>query len=235
MKKGTLYLIPVSLHENWSPQMPNYIADVAKNIQYFIVEKAKTARRFIKLMQHPLKLEEIILFELNKHTEFKEIDEFLKPILEGHNIGLMTEAGCPAIADPGAVVVKKCHQLNIKVVPLVGPSSILLALMASGMNGQSFTFNGYLPVKQNERIDTLKRLEKTSKTFNQTQIMIETPYRNNAFFEDAVKHLSNTTLFCVATDLTLETEEIKTKNISEWRKTPFVDLNNRPTVFLIYA
>jgi 16S rRNA (cytidine1402-2'-O)-methyltransferase len=233
--KGKLYLLPVPLSEDWSEQMPTSVANCAKKLRYFIVERTKTARRFIKLMQHPLAIDDMVFFELNKHTKPEELDGFLQPLAEGKDIGLMTEAGCPAVADPGAIIVRKAHEIGAKVVPLVGPSSLLLALMASGMDGQQFVFNGYLPQKQHERIEALKRLETQSKRQSQTQIMIETPYRNTAFFQDAVKHLSPMTLFCVAMDLTLEAEYVKTQKIMDWRRTPAPDLDKRPCVFLVFV
>jgi 16S rRNA (cytidine1402-2'-O)-methyltransferase len=179
------------------------------------------------------KQSELILFSLNKHTDSKEHQEFIKPLLEGKNIGLMSEAGCPGIADPGAAIVKIAHEKGIKVIPLVGPSSILLALMASGMNGQSFTFNGYLPIDKSEKKATLKQLEKLSFDKNQSQLFIETPYRNNKLLEDILETLQPNTLLCIACDITLPSEFIKTLPINNWKKQK-IDLHNRPCIFIIH-
>lgn len=202
-------------------------------IDYYIVENEKTARKSIKAVNPTKKQSELILFTLNKHTETKEHLDFIKPLLEGKNMGLMSEAGCPGVADPGAVIVKLAHDRGIQVVPLVGPSSILLAMMASGMNGQSFTFNGYLPIEKGEKKTTLKNLEKLSHDKNQSQIFIETPYRNNKMLEDILQALNPATYLCIATDITLPTEYIKTMKASDWKKVN-VDLHNRPTIFILH-
>ncbi len=173
------------------------------------------------------------LSALNKHTDKSEYSEMIKPCLEGKNIGLMSEAGCPGVADPGAVIVKIAHEKGIQVIPLVGPSSILLAVMASGMNGQSFAFNGYLPIDKGEKKSALKNLEKLSMEKNQSQIFIETPFRNNKMLEDILQAINPSTHLCVAADITLPTEYIKTMRASEWKKTK-VDLHNRPTIFIIH-
>jgi 16S rRNA (cytidine1402-2'-O)-methyltransferase len=173
------------------------------------------------------------LFVLNKYTEAKEHLDFIKPLLEGKNMGLMSEAGCPGVADPGAVIVKLAHEKGIQVIPLVGPSSILLALMASGMNGQSFAFNGYLPIDKAEKKAALKALEKLSLDKNQSQLFIETPYRNNKMLEDILQALHPETHLCIAADITLPTEFIKTKRAVVWKKEA-IDLKNRPTIFIIH-
>ena len=170
---------------------------------------------------------------LNKHTEIAEHNEFIQPLLRGENIGLMSESGCPGIADPGAVIVKLAHEKGIQVVPLVGPSSILLALMASGMNGQSFAFNGYLPIDKNDKKQALKNFERLSQDKNQSQLFIETPYRNNKLMEDLLQILQPSTYLCVACDITLPTEYIKTKTVNEWKKEK-ADLHNRPCIFIIH-
>ncbi|MBP6758402.1 MAG: SAM-dependent methyltransferase, partial [Flavobacterium sp.] len=199
----------------------------------YIVENEKTARKFIKSIQ-PQKVQATLrLNSLNKHTEVTEHSKMLQPCLEGKNVGLMSEAGCPGVADPGAVIVKLAHEKGIQVVPLVGPSSILLAIMASGMNGQSFAFNGYIPIDKAEKKAALKSLEKLSLDKNQSQIFIETPYRNNKMLEDIIQALNPSTYICVATDITLPTEFIKTMRASEWKKIK-VDLHNRPTIFIIH-
>ena len=231
---GKLYLIPTTLgamnHEDVLPQTIKRSIDL---IDYYIVENEKTARKFIKQVQPEKKQLSLKLFSLNKHTEAKEHLEFIKPLLEGHNVGLMSEAGCPGVADPGAVIVKLAHEKGIQVIPLVGPSSILLAIMASGMNGQSFTFNGYLPIDKSEKKLAIKGLEKLSFDKNQSQLFIETPYRNNKLLEDILRTLQSNTLLCIACDITLPTEYIKTFSVSHWKKQK-VDLHNRPTIFIIH-
>lgn len=231
---GKLYLIPTTLGDS-DPMdvLPQTIKRSIDFIDYYIVENEKTARKSIKGVNPEKKQSELNLFVLNKHTETKEHLDFIKPLLEGKNMGLMSEAGCPGVADPGAVIVKLAHEKGIQVVPLVGPSSILLAMMASGMNGQSFTFNGYLPIEKGEKKAALKNLEKLSQDKNQSQIFIETPYRNNKMLEDILQALNPMTHLCIATDITLPSEYIKTMRASEWKKVK-VDLHNRPTIFIIH-
>jgi 16S rRNA (cytidine1402-2'-O)-methyltransferase len=197
------------------------------------VENDKTARKFIKSIAPDKKQAELRLSLLNKHTEVADYQNMIQPLLEGKNVGLMSEAGCPGVADPGAVIVKLAHEKGIQVVPLVGPSSILLAIMASGMNGQSFTFNGYLPIDANEKKSTLKQLERISFDKNQSQLFIETPYRNNKIFEDMLATLQPNTHICVACDITLPTEFIKTLTVNDWKKNK-VDLHKRPCIFIIH-
>ncbi|AIG30002.1 SAM-dependent methyltransferase [Flavobacterium psychrophilum] len=231
---GKLYLIPTTLGEmNADDVLPQTIKRVIDFIDYYIVENEKTARKSIKMVHADKKQSELKLFLLNKHTDSKEHLDFIKPLLEGHNVGLMSEAGCPGVADPGAVIVKIAHEKGIQVVPLVGPSSILLALMASGMNGQSFTFNGYLPIDKSEKKQAIKGLEKLSFDKNQSQLFIETPYRNNKLLEDILQTLQPNTLLCIACDITLPTEYIKTMNVNLWKKQK-VDLHNRPCIFIIH-
>jgi 16S rRNA (cytidine1402-2'-O)-methyltransferase len=234
IQKGKLYLIPTTLGEcNINDVLPESIKRSIDFIDYYIVENEKTARKFIKSV-HPQKVQASLhLSSLNKHTEVSEHSKMLQPCLDGHNIGLMSEAGCPGVADPGAVIAKLAHEKGIQVIPLVGPSSILLAIMASGMNGQSFTFHGYIPIDKSEKKTALKNLEKISQDKNQSQIFIETPYRNNKMLEDILQALQPNTHVCVATDITLETEYIKTMRVSEWKKA-VVDLHNRPTIFIIH-
>lgn len=234
MDKGTLYLIPTRIGDNPPLEvLPLSIKKIIERINTYIVENEKTARRFIKLISPKKSQSKLEIFILNKYTEAEELPAFLIPALNGLDIGLLSEAGCPAIADPGADIVQIAHEKDIKVVPLVGPSSILLALMSSGMNGQSFTFNGYLPIDKNERKKALKTLERLSFENNQTQLFIETPYRNNKMLEDICASLGSNTRLCVATDITLPTEYIKTKTIEEWKKVK-VDLHKRPTLFIIH-
>lgn len=232
---GKLYLIPTTLGETENPfdVLPQTIKRGVEILDYYIVENEKTARKFIKSVC-PEKVQATLnLFTLNKHTLKTEHLEMIQPCLEGKNLGLMSEAGCPGIADPGAVIVKLAHEKGIQVVPLVGPSSILLALMASGMNGQSFAFNGYLPIEASEKKATIKGLEKLSFDKNQSQIFIETPYRNNKMLEDIVNTLQPETHLCVAADITLPSEYIKTKKTVDWKKIK-IDLHNRPTIFIIH-
>ena len=231
---GKLYLIPTTMGDcDPMDVLPQTIKRAIDLIDYYIVENEKTARKSIKQVQPEKKQSELILFALNKRTETQEHKEFIKPLLEGKDMGLMSEAGCPGVADPGAVIVKLAHEKGIQVVPLVGPSSILLAMMASGMNGQSFTFHGYLPIEKGEKKASLKVLERISQERNQSQIFIETPYRNNKMLEDLLILLNPETHLCIAADITLSTEYIKTKKAKEWKKET-VDLHNRPAIFIIH-
>ncbi|MCW5516518.1 SAM-dependent methyltransferase [Muriicola sp. Z0-33] len=233
--RGNLYLIPTTLGDNEPLEvLPISIKRAIENIDYFIVENEKTARRFIKKIS-PRKSQPALHIELlNKFTEPSSIPSFLDPCDLGEDIGVLSEAGCPAIADPGSDVVAIAHQRGIKVVPLVGPSSILLALMASGLNGQQFAFNGYLPIDNSERKKEIKAMERLSREKAQTQIFIETPYRNDALLSEFLKTLAKNTYLCVATDITLATEEIITKTVEEWQNTS-VSLHKRPSIFIIQA
>ncbi|WP_339656233.1 SAM-dependent methyltransferase [Flavobacterium frigidarium] len=231
---GKLYLIPTTMGEcDPMDVLPQTVKRTIDFIDHYIVENEKTARKSIKEVHPEKKQSELILFTLNKRTEVKEHLEFIQPLLEGKNVGLMSEAGCPGVADPGAVIVKLAHDKGIQVVPLVGPSSILLAMMASGMNGQSFTFHGYLPIEKDEKKSSFKSLERISFEKNQSQIFIETPYRNNKLLEDLIQTLNPETHLCIATDITLPTEYIKTKKIAAWKKET-IDLHKRPTIFIIH-
>ena len=231
---GKLYLIPTTMGEcDPMDVLPQTVKRTIDFIDHYIVENEKTARKSIKEVHPEKKQSELILFTLNKRTEVKEHLEFIQPLLEGKNVGLMSEAGCPGVADPGAVIVKLAHDKGIQVVPLVGPSSILLAMMASGMNGQSFTFHGYLPIEKDEKKASFKRLERISFEKNQSQIFIETPYRNNKLLEALIQTLNPETHLCIATDITLPTEYIKTKKIAAWKKET-IDLHKRPTIFIIH-
>ena len=231
--KGKLYLIPTRLGDNAPLEaLPISIKRIIENVDYYIVENEKTARRFIKKISSGKSQTSLKINILNKFTEETELPDYLNPCLDGKNVGLLSEAGCPAIADPGAEIVKIAHQKEIQVVPLVGPSSILLALMSSGMNGQSFSFNGYLPIEKSERKSALKQLERLSFEKKQTQIFIETPYRNNKMLEDICASLNVHTRVCVACDITLPTEYIKTQTVKGWKHTT-VDLHKRPSIFII--
>jgi 16S rRNA (cytidine1402-2'-O)-methyltransferase len=234
-KYGKLYLIPTTLGENEPLEvLPLSVKQAIENINYYIVENEKTARRFIKKISSKKSQGDLVLESLNKFTEPEMIPTFLQPCLEGKDVGVISEAGCPGIADPGADVVRVAHEKNIRVIPLVGPSSILLALMASGFNGQNFAFNGYLPIDNSERKSAIKRLEKISKEANQSQIFIETPYRNDKLLAELIKTVHPFTKICVACDITLPTEYIATKTAKEWT-TEKIDLHKRPTIFIIQA
>jgi 16S rRNA (cytidine1402-2'-O)-methyltransferase len=232
---GKLYLLPVPLGDDTDPKevLPQTVERSIEFIDYYIVENEKTARRFIKAILPTKKQPDLKLSVLNKHTEPKEHLEFIQPCLEGRNVGLMSEAGCPGVADPGAAIVKIAHEKGIQVVPLVGPSSILLAIMASGMNGQSFAFNGYLPIDKSDKKSALKNLEKLSQDKKQSQLFIETPYRNNKLLEDILQVLQPATHLCIACDITLPTEYIKTKTVAQWKKEK-IDLHNRPCIFILH-
>lgn len=235
MAAGKLYLLPVPLGDDTDPKqvLPETVARSIEFIDHYIVENEKTARRFIKAILPSKKQPDLKINILNKHTESTEHNSFLQPCVEGKNVGLMSEAGCPGVADPGAAIVKIAHEKGIQVVPLVGPSSILLAIMASGMNGQSFAFNGYLPIDKSEKKSSLKNFEKLSQEKSQSQLFIETPYRNNRLMEDILATLQPSTHLCIATDITLPTEYIKTKTIAQWKKEK-TDLHNRPCIFIIH-
>jgi 16S rRNA (cytidine1402-2'-O)-methyltransferase len=231
--KGKLYLIPTRLGDNPPLEvLPISIKKVIENLDYYIVENEKTARRFIKRVSPNKSQNALHLQVLNKYTTETERNTFLAACLEGISIGLVSEAGCPAIADPGSDIVNLAHQMDIRVVPLVGPSSILLALMGSGMNGQNFTFNGYLPIDKSERKSKLKTLERLSSEYNQSQIFIETPYRNMQMLDDLSRTLHPNTRLCVACDLTLPSEFIKTKTANEWKHNT-EDFHKRPAIFII--
>lgn len=231
---GRLYLIPTTLGENEPLEvLPISVKKVVERLDYFIVENEKSARRFIKKIAPTKSQPDLKLFILDKFTSELESKTYLDICLQGVNIGLLSEAGVPAIADPGANIVMQAHIKNISVIPLVGPSSIILAMMSSGLNGQNFAFNGYLPIEKSERKNAIKDLEKLSKTKNQSQIFIETPYRNDKLFADLTATLSSATYLCIATDITLPTESIKTKSINDWKK-HHVSFNKRPSIFIIH-
>jgi 16S rRNA (cytidine1402-2'-O)-methyltransferase len=228
-----LFLVPNVLSEgDWRSVLPAGIQQVVSEIKHFIVEDVRTARRFLKQVNKEIDIDTLTFFELNKFTQATDLPTFLKPAKEGYDIAVISEAGCPGIADPGADVVKIAYKQGIKVVPLVGPSSILLALMASGLNGQNFAFNGYLPVKPNDRAKAIHTLERKIMIENQTQIFIETPYRNNQLISDLLNKCSPTTLLCIAANLTGENEFIATKTIQQW-KSGVPDLHKQPVIYLI--
>ncbi|PKO36284.1 MAG: SAM-dependent methyltransferase [Betaproteobacteria bacterium HGW-Betaproteobacteria-6] len=233
---GSLYLIPVPLGPT-APQesLPANVLTTVRPLTHFIVEQAKTARAFLKAAGTNAPLQELQLQELNEHTKANELNRLLEPLRAGHDVGLLSEAGCPAVADPGANLVALAQAENIRVVPLIGPSSLLLALMASGLNGQRFSFQGYLPAKEAERTKTLRDLEAESKRRQQTQIFIETPYRNRAMFDAILQSCQPTTRLTVATDLTLPGESVLTRTITTWKKQTPPEIERRPTVFLLLA
>ena len=231
--KGNLYLIPCRLGEN-SPLevLPLLVKKAVENIDHYIVEHEKSARRFIKAVASKKSQSSLHIEEINKFTKPQDIPQMLEPCLKGQDVGVISDAGCPGIADPGAAVVAEAHKNGIKVVPLVGPSSILLAMMASGFNGQNFAFNGYLPIDKAERKAKIKQLEKRSIQDNQSQLFIETPYRNNQMLESLKTALQKNTDICVACDITLSTEFIRTESTQNWKRIK-VDLHKRPTMFII--
>ncbi|NER13289.1 SAM-dependent methyltransferase [Leptobacterium flavescens] len=234
MELGKLYLIPTTLGDTEPLEvLPISIKRIIEQVDDYIAENEKAARRFIKKVSSGKAQGGLNFQLLNKFTEAIEIQEYLNPCLEGRNIGLMSDAGCPGVADPGAEVVRLAHSKGIQVIPLVGPSSILMAMMASGMNGQSFAFNGYLPIDKSERKAAIKKFEKRSKELNQSQAFIETPYRNDKLLSDFKSALSEHTRLCIACDITLPTEYIKTQYISEWKKTN-IELHKRPCIFIIH-
>ncbi len=229
-----LYLIPTTLGETDLDRiLPAYNNEIVNRLDFFIVEDVRTARRFLKKINPATDIDSKTFYVLNQHTRPEEIAGFLKPLSEGREVGVISEAGCPAIADPGADVVAIAQEKGFKVVPLVGPSSILLALMASGFNGQSFAFNGYLPVQLADRTKAIKHLENRAHSEKQSQIFIETPYRNMKMLEDILAVCQPATRLCIAADITLETEFIRTKTIRDWKK-QLPDLNKRPCIFILY-
>jgi len=232
MSIGKLYLVPNKLGESEDNKFLVSHQNLISKTKYFIFENEKPGRVFIKEITPEKKQSELNISILNKHTKEEEFNDFLNPCLNGNDIALISDAGCPGIADPGSEIVRLAHQSKIKVVPLVGPSSILLALMASGMSGQNFKFNGYLPIEKNERKSKIKNLEKTS--IITTQIFMETPYRNNKFVSVLLDALKPETKLFIACDITLKTEYIKTKKVKEWKSTK-IDKNKRPTIFLIQS
>lgn len=233
MPSGLLYLVPASLGAN-DVSLPEQARQLAGKLDTFIVENPKSARQYLAQLKLQTPVQQLNLLVLDEHTPAESLNELLKPLLAGKNVGLLSEAGCPAIADPGADLVKLAHRHNIRVVPLIGPSAILLALMASGLNGQRFAFHGYLPVNADERRRSITQLEKNSKAFDQTQIFIEAPYRNQKLLQSLIETCRDNTWLGLATDITLPGESISTRRIGEW-KTQMPEINRRPTVFLLYS
>ncbi|KRO54985.1 MAG: SAM-dependent methyltransferase [Cryomorphaceae bacterium BACL11 MAG-121001-bin54] len=233
MDKGKLYLIPTILGEGTQEStLPSTILKAIKEIDVFIVENLRTARRHIRKLDREKNIDATTFYSYGKYDTLNLEQDFLPHILSGQNIGLLSEAGLPCVADPGSKIVAYAHDFQIDVVPFVGPSSILLALMASGLNGQNFAFTGYLPIDKTERTKIIKQLEELVKKTGQTQIFMETPYRNNQLIETLLKTCSNNTKLCMASDITLPTENIKTKTIAEWKQTK-INLDKKPTIFSI--
>jgi 16S rRNA (cytidine1402-2'-O)-methyltransferase len=230
--KGRIYLIPVTLGgDDFLKVIPEKVISLTKQLRYFIVEDIRSARRYLRMIDKEFPINDTVFFELNEHTGEKDIINYLEPVINGSDMGILSEAGLPGIADPGAMIIALAHRNSVTVIPLSGPSSILLALISSGFNGQNFTFNGYLPIKPAERIAKLRELEKKAAE-GFTQIFMETPYRNQKMLESIMKTCHKDTLLCIAADITLPTESIRTKRISEW-KNDLPSLDNRLAVFLI--
>lgn len=234
MAYGKIYMLPCPISEgNPYDVLPEANRAVMGGLDYFIVENVRTARRFLSAVKIGRPIEELEFAECNEHTTALEIEPLLKPILEGRSAGIISEAGLPGVADPGADVVALAQKKGIEVIPLVGPSSILMALMASGQNGQSFAFNGYLPIKPAERAKALRNFERRALTEGQSQIFIEAPYRNEKLLRDMLATLSGSTRVTVAVDITSPTQIIRTLSVEQWRKTPLPDMHKRPTIFII--
>lgn len=232
--QASLFLIPVPLGDTEIRKvLPDYNRDVILGIRHFVVENVRTARRFLKKTDPAIVIDELTFYELNKHTSPEQVAGYLEPLARGESVGVISEAGCPAVADPGADVVAIAQRKNYPVVPLVGPSSILMSVMGSGFNGQSFAFHGYLPIDGAERTQMIKKLESRIYTENQTQLFIETPYRNQKLVEELIKTCKPSTRLCIASNITCDDEYIRTRPVKEWSgKLP--DLNKKPTIFLIY-
>lgn len=232
---GKLYLIPTTLGDTAPLEvLPISVKRAIERIDHYIVENEKTARRFIKKIISSKSQSDLVMEVLNKFTDPAMLPSFLDPCLQGLDVGLISEAGCPGIADPGAEITLLAHQKGIKVVPMAGPSSILMAMMSSGLNGQNFAFNGYLPIDATERKEAIKSLEKKSKALGQSQIFIETPYRNEKLLDELKKRLKPTTLLCLAVDITLPEETIITQSVEKWNSTS-LNLNKRPAIFILLA
>jgi 16S rRNA (cytidine1402-2'-O)-methyltransferase len=229
---GRIYLIPVTLGgDDFLKVIPEKVISLTRQLRYFIVEDIRSARRYLRLIDKEFPINDTVFYELNEHTRDEEIADFLIPVINGSDTGIMSEAGLPGIADPGARIIALAHNKNITVIPLSGPSSILLALISSGLNGQNFTFNGYLPIKPAERSAKLRELEKNADS-GYAQIFMETPYRNQKMFESIIGTCRNETKLCIATDITLPAESIRTMRISEWKRN-LPMLNDKLVVFVL--
>ena len=231
--KGVLYLVPNTLgNPDTTQTIPKAIPGIVKSTNVFIVENLRNARRYLKNLDRSIDIDQLVFHELNEHTAEEEVPDYLAEVMDGSNAAVITEAGVPGVADPGALVVRLAHELGIRVIPLTGPSSILLALMASGLNGQSFSFLGYLPIKRPERIRRIREIEQDVKRKGNTQVFIEAPYRNDAMLSDILDTCEHSTLLCIAADITLDTEFIRTRSISAW-KNQKPSLHKRPVIFLL--
>lgn len=236
MTAPALYLIPTTLGNTPAEQVfPPANHDIIIGIKHFIVEETRTARRFLKYIDRSIDIDALTFYPMGKHSDGSTYRQYLQPLREGVSIGMLSEAGCPAVADPGSAIVAMAQEEGLKVVPLVGPSSILLALMASGMNGQSFAFNGYLPINETDRLHALKRFEARAAKENQTQIFIETPFRNKNLIETLLRHLNPATRLCIAAGVTCDNEYIRTRTVAQWRGCTLPDLSHTPTIFCICA
>lgn len=235
MAAGKIYMIPSVISDHTQERViPQHVREAIQTCDHFLVENVRTARRYISSLQLGLKIEELVFEQLDKNTSFEECVELIQPLLNGKQVGVISESGCPGIADPGAKLVHIAHQFGIQVVPLVGPSSILLALMASGFNGQSFAFHGYLPIEKRERQQRLRQLEIESREKDQTQIFMDTPYRNEQLLADILRTLRKDTFLCIARDVTGKNELVITKPVSKWKQGA-LDLKKIPAIFLIYT
>lgn len=231
---GKVYLIPTVLSADALFTLPAYITTTIQQLKIFFVENERTARRFMKALDRTIDIDSLQLHLMNEN-QAPDLSLARKLLQEGRSIGVISEAGCPAIADPGQLIVQVAHSVGATVIPLVGPNSMLLALMASGMNGQNFRFLGYLPIKPMERAAAIKELETVSAREKQTQLFIEAPYRNNPIIRDVLANCKDETLFCIAVDLTGPTESIRTQSVGQWKKQEGVDFHKRPAIFLLYA
>lgn len=234
--KGILYLIPTTLGKtSTNNTLPEHTLEILRSLDVLVVENIQSAVKFLNWVGNTIPEFKIEFHQLNKHTPDQEVFSFLKPLKSGRNVGLLSEAGMPAIADPGSILVKMAHQNGIRVIPLVGPSSIFLALMASGFNGQQFAFHGYLPIDPKKRKQMIIQLDGESRRHDRTQIFMEAPHRNNDLLKAILNAVTDQTRLCTATDITLKTETIVSKNVKEWKSQPLPDLHKRPTIFLLYS
>lgn len=230
-----LYLLPVTLGDTEIDNvLPSYNREIIRQIKFFIVENVRSARRFLKKVDRDINIDELTFYLMDKHTDAAKMASYLKPLAEGNAMGVISEAGCPAVADPGADVVAVAQRKNLRVIPMVGPSSIIMSVMGSGFNGQSFAFNGYLPIEPAERTKRIKQLETRAYTEDQTQLFIETPYRNHKMLEELLRTCKPSTRLCIASGITCAEEYIHTHTIAEWKKIKLHDLSKIPTIFLIY-
>lgn len=233
--EAALYLIPTTLGDTEIERViPEYNRRIISAIKYFIVENVRSARRFLKKIDRAIDIDKLTFFVLDEHTDVTKIEPFLAPLETGSAIGVLSEAGCPAVADPGAAIVALAHKKSFRITPLVGPSSIIMALMASGFNGQNFAFNGYLPAKPDARVQRIKQLENRVYKENQTQLFIEAPYRNMQLLSSLLSSLKGETKLCIAAGITCSEEYIRTKSVAEWKKSPLPEINKIPAIFLLY-